>query len=157
MTRASPVLVKPSPAAPSWGNSRAGSRGTPVRSRTVRVYSTLLRRRITTRPGKGTTFHLQLPITLSVLRAVLVRVAGDPYALPLNRTDRLLRLPADRVRTLEGKPHFEVDGRHVGLVPAHQVLEPRVGHEITPGQVRDEHQLWRVLEDGGELLLVGRQ
>src|SRR5262249_17222022 len=38
MTWASPVLVNPSPAAPSWGNSRAGSSGMPVRSRMVRVY-----------------------------------------------------------------------------------------------------------------------
>src|SRR5205085_12657895 len=37
---------------------------------------------ITTRPGRGTTFHLQLPITLSVLRAVIVDIGGEPYALP---------------------------------------------------------------------------
>ena len=35
MTSAFPVLVNPSPAALSVGNSRAGSRSTPVRSRMV--------------------------------------------------------------------------------------------------------------------------
>lgn len=63
--------------------------------------------RLHSRPGQGTTFELHLPITLSVVRAVLVKIAGDPFALPLNRTDRLLRLPVDEVRTLEGKAHFE--------------------------------------------------
>ena len=52
MTSELPVLVKPSPAAPSAGNSRAGSRvWTPVRSRTVKVYSALFNRRRTTGPG----------------------------------------------------------------------------------------------------------
>jgi two-component system sensor histidine kinase and response regulator WspE len=79
--------------------------------------------RVSPTPGRGTRFELVLPITLSVVRAVLVRVAGDPYAIPLNRADRLLRLPHAAVRTLEGKPHFEADGRHVGLVPASLVFD----------------------------------
>ena len=44
--------------------------------------------RIHTQPGQGTSFQLELPITLSVIRAVLVRIAGEPYAFPLNRIDR---------------------------------------------------------------------
>jgi two-component system sensor histidine kinase and response regulator WspE len=80
--------------------------------------------------GSGTTFEFQLPITLSVVRAVLVSISGEAFAIPLNRTDRLLRLPPDAIRSLEGKPHFENDGRHVGLVPAHQVLDlPAVATE----------------------------
>jgi two-component system sensor histidine kinase and response regulator WspE len=118
--------------------------------------------RVSTRPGQGTTFELQLPITLSVLRAVLVRIAGDPYALPLNRTDRLLRLPADRVRTLEGKPHFEVDGRHVGLVPAHQVLDLPAGDppgdELAVVLIGDRRHQYGLVVEGflGEQDLVVR-
>src|SRR5262249_4529446 len=57
ITRALPVFVKPSPAAASTGNSLAGSNeGTPVRSRTVQVYSALLSRRSTTRPGSPARF-----------------------------------------------------------------------------------------------------
>ena len=52
ITSALPVFVNPSPAAPSTGNSRAGSsESTPVRSRRVYVYSALLSRRSTTFPG----------------------------------------------------------------------------------------------------------
>lgn len=87
--------------------------------------------RVTSRPGKGATFELQLPITLSVVRAVLVRIAGDPFALPLNRTDRLLRLHPSDVKMLEGKPHFEADGRHIGLVPAHLVFGLPAGEPTT--------------------------
>jgi two-component system sensor histidine kinase and response regulator WspE len=79
--------------------------------------------RITTQPGKGTSFHLQLPITLSVLRAVLVDIAGEPYAFPLNRIDRLLRVPLSEIRSLERRQFVTVDGQNVGLVLAAQLLE----------------------------------
>ncbi|HTK77274.1 MAG TPA: hybrid sensor histidine kinase/response regulator, partial [Gemmataceae bacterium] len=89
---------------------------------------------ITTRPGQGTTFHLMLPITLSVLRAVLVHIAGEPYAFPHNRIDRLLRVPRTEVRSLEHRQFITVDGRHVGLVMAAQLLdlpaEPPAGDDL---------------------------
>src|SRR5207253_7652658 len=65
--------------------------------------------RIHTRPGQGATFHLQLPITLSVIRAVIVDIAGEPYAFPHNRIDRLLRLPPAQLQSLESRQYFEVD------------------------------------------------
>jgi two-component system sensor histidine kinase and response regulator WspE len=78
---------------------------------------------VSTRPGRGTTFHLLLPITLSVLRAVLVDIAGEPYAFPHNRIDRLLRVPRAQVCSLEHRSFVAVDGRNVGLVLAAQLLE----------------------------------
>ena len=46
--------------------------------------------RVASELGRGTSFHLQLPITLSVIRAVVVEIAGEPYAFPLtaHRADR---------------------------------------------------------------------
>jgi two-component system sensor histidine kinase and response regulator WspE len=79
--------------------------------------------RITTRPGQGTAFHLQLPLTLSVLRAVLVEIAGEPYAFPHNRIDRLIRVPNSAIRSLEHRQFVTVDGQNVGLVLASQLLD----------------------------------
>ena len=66
---------------------------------------------------------LQLPITVSVIRALLVEIAGEPYAFPLNRIDRIIMLDRNDVRELEGKPHVVVDDQLVGLVEASNVLE----------------------------------
>ncbi len=79
--------------------------------------------RIQTSPGRGTTFLLQLPITLSVIRAVLVEVAGEAYAFPLNRIDRLLRLGRDELRSLEGRQYVCVDGANVGIVLGRQMFD----------------------------------
>src|SRR6185312_15169733 len=78
--------------------------------------------RVTSKLGRGTRFTLQLPITMSVIRALLVKIAGEPYAFPLNRIDRIIRVPRDEVRRLEGRPHFLMDDHLVGLVDAVRVL-----------------------------------
>lgn len=79
--------------------------------------------RITARKGQGSRFLLQLPLTLSVIRSLLVEIAGEPYAFPLAYVNRTLRLPAEDLQTLEGYQHFSHAGRQVGLVSAHQVLQ----------------------------------
>jgi two-component system sensor histidine kinase and response regulator WspE len=79
--------------------------------------------RVTSKLGRGTRFTLQLPITMSVIRALLVKISGEPYAFPLNRIDRIVRVPGDEVRRLEGRPHFLMDDQLVGLIDAVQVLE----------------------------------
>lgn len=90
------------------------------------VHSTVQRMRGMVRAishsGKGTHFHLQLPLTLSVIRALLVEICGEPYAIPLARIDRTLKLDTSCVESLEGRQYFTLGNQHVGLVFAGQVL-----------------------------------
>ncbi len=79
--------------------------------------------RVTTARGTGTAFHLQLPLTLSVIRAVVIDVAGEPYAFPHTRIDRLIRIRRDDVRSIEHRQFVTVDGQNVGLVMAAQLLD----------------------------------
>ncbi|MFP3617045.1 hybrid sensor histidine kinase/response regulator, partial [Paraburkholderia sp. SIMBA_050] len=75
--------------------------------------------RIFNEPGAGMRFVLQLPLTLSVIRSLLVEVGGEPYAFPLAHVRRTLELSHDDIDVLEGQPHFPFDGRRAGLVGAH--------------------------------------
>ena len=75
---------------------------------------------------------LQLPITVSVIRALLVEIAGEPYAFPLSRIDRIFMLERKEVRELEGKPHVMVDEQPIGLVEAAAVLEMRAADPAGP-------------------------
>jgi two-component system sensor histidine kinase and response regulator WspE len=79
--------------------------------------------RISSTHGKGTRFQLQLPVTLSVVRTLLAEIGGEPYAFPLAYIVRTFRISTSRIAQLEGRQHCEMDGRRVGLVMAHQVLD----------------------------------
>lgn len=79
--------------------------------------------RLINQPGRGLRVQLQLPLTLSVLRALLVEVAGEPYAMPLNQITRTLKLPSEAISMLEGRPHFYFGDQQIGILTAQQVLE----------------------------------
>jgi two-component system sensor histidine kinase and response regulator WspE len=79
--------------------------------------------RIYTQPERGMRMQLHLPLTLSVLRALLVEVAGEPYAIPLTQISRALKLPREKIEMLEGRHYFHFGDQHVGLLTAHQVLD----------------------------------
>lgn len=79
--------------------------------------------RLSTQPGSGTRFQLQLPLTLSVMRFLLVEVVGEPYAMPLSRLTRTLRVPRNEIETLEGREHIPFEGQRVGLISAAQIFE----------------------------------
>ncbi len=68
--------------------------------------------------GKGTRFRLQLPITLSLIPALLVEIAQESYAFPLSRIDRLLKLGSDEILHIENRQYTVVDDENVGLISA---------------------------------------
>ena len=73
--------------------------------------------------GKGTRFELTLPLTRVVVRALLVQVSGEAYALPLARAGRVVRVPLSEVHSSEGRDYVELDGENVGVVRADDLLE----------------------------------
>lgn len=79
--------------------------------------------RVTTQFGKGSRFHMQLPLTLSVMSALLVRIAGEPYAFPLARIVRAVKVPVKDVQVLEDHQYATIDGENIGLVGATEVFE----------------------------------
>lgn len=74
-------------------------------------------------PGAGFRTLITLPLTQSVMRALVVEVAGEAYAMPITRVEHVLRLQRSEARTLSGREYVDLDGAHLGLVAASQVLE----------------------------------
>ncbi|EZH84430.1 chemotaxis protein CheA [Ectopseudomonas composti] len=74
-------------------------------------------------PDQGCLFHLELPLTLSVVRALVVTIGGEAYAFPLAQIERMLRLPRSAIVQLEGRQHFWLEDEHVGLISAAQLLQ----------------------------------
>ncbi|MBB3122064.1 hybrid sensor histidine kinase/response regulator [Pseudoduganella violacea] len=79
--------------------------------------------KIESEPGKGFRTSITLPLTQSMVRALVVEIAGEAYAIPIVKVERVLRVPQNAIHVLENKQFFEHEGEHLGLVPAAQVLE----------------------------------
>ncbi|NEO11967.1 MULTISPECIES: hybrid sensor histidine kinase/response regulator [unclassified Moorena] len=79
--------------------------------------------RATSKLGQGTSFHFQLPLTLSVIRTLLVDIYGEPYAFPLARIDKIVMVDKTEISVVEKRQYFTLNDENIGLVAAHQVLE----------------------------------
>ncbi|MBD2292016.1 response regulator [Anabaena sphaerica FACHB-251] len=87
--------------------------------------------RATSQAGKGTSFHFQLPLTLSVVRTLLVEISDKPYAIPLARIDQIVTLERSEITDVENRQYFTMNNQNIGLIAAHQVLElPAVKQQI---------------------------
>ncbi|MBV8261119.1 MAG: hybrid sensor histidine kinase/response regulator [Paraburkholderia sp.] len=107
--------------------------------------------RIESAAGQGTRFVLQLPLTLSVVRSLIVEVAGEGYAFPLAHVRRALSVPRSALETLEGQQHIAFEGRPVSLVTARQLLgasaEPMTAEDVNVVLVGSEAALYGVAVD----------
>lgn len=90
----------------------------------VRVHSTT---------SGGTRFSLLVPISRAVTRAVATHVAGETYAFPLLRIERLVRAPAAAIHSYEGMQYLTLDGQNIGLVPLAEQLALGVTQLKTDG------------------------
>jgi two-component system sensor histidine kinase and response regulator WspE len=108
--------------------------------------------RIITRRGQGTRFQMELPLTLSVARTLLVEVGAEAYAVPLAYIRHAIKLAQGDIELLEGRAHFSLEGRSVGLVTAHQLLG------VAPPPASDQPLAVIVLGDATHLygLIVDR-
>ncbi len=66
--------------------------------------------RATSSLGKGTSFYFQLPLTLSVIRTLLVEIAGEIYAFPLARIDQIVMLEKSDISVVEGNTVAKLRG-----------------------------------------------
>jgi two-component system sensor histidine kinase and response regulator WspE len=78
--------------------------------------------RVDSEPNKGTIFQLQLPLTLSVLRSLLVEIGGEPYAIPLSRIERIVHLSTSELKKAENHYYCELEGENIGIVDASQIF-----------------------------------
>lgn len=53
--------------------------------------------------GEGTTAQIRLPLTLAIVSALQVDIAGAPFAIPIDRVERTLRLSENTVRSIAGR------------------------------------------------------
>ena len=79
---------------------------------------------IKTAVGKGTTFRIQLPLTLAILQVLLVNVNGLPYAIPLNTVVETLLVSQNEIRTMEKQEVIFIRDqahplKHIGSVLKH--------------------------------------
>ena len=77
---------------------------------------------VESQPGVGSVFRLTIPLTLAVIRALLVRVGGQTFALPTAAIEETLRARSSDILRVEGRDVIRRGRRSVPLVRLCDVL-----------------------------------
>lgn len=80
--------------------------------------------------GKGTTFTIRLPLTLAVLRALLVRACGQTFAIPLGSVSQILRVEPQHTSMIGDDPVVTLNGKVYPRILLRQALNLRTTDEM---------------------------
>ncbi len=81
---------------------------------------------------KGTTFIITLPITLAIISALVVKVCGQTYAIPLSNVHEALLLDPKAIRTVEGREVMTLRGGTLPLCRLKDLF--RIDENTPPGR-----------------------
>jgi len=73
--------------------------------------------------GKGTTFRIQVPITLATSRGILVQLNEKLFVVPVTYVERVMRVEAKSIETVENKATITLEGEVISFVPLSDLLE----------------------------------
>ncbi|WP_233879246.1 chemotaxis protein CheA [Virgibacillus halodenitrificans] len=73
--------------------------------------------------GKGSKFSIQLPLTLSILSSLLVKVEEETYAIPLSSIIETALLKEEQIMSAHGKKVMDFRGSVVPLVSLKKVFD----------------------------------
>ncbi len=79
----------------------------------------------------GTTYSLTLPITVAIIKALIIKVANEMFAVPLTSISETCIVKPEKIQTIEGSEVIEVRGEMLPLLRVAQmfVLEEKTKDE----------------------------
>ena len=73
--------------------------------------------------GEGSTFTIQLPLTLAIIQALMVEVGNEKYAIPLGNIDTIEEISDDEIKLVQSKEVIYLRGSVIPIVRMNEVLE----------------------------------
>ncbi len=84
--------------------------------------------------GKGTVIVITLPITLAIISALVIRVSGQTYAIPLANVQEALMLDPRAIRTVEGREVMTLRGSTLPLCRIRELFRMEESGEARPAR-----------------------
>lgn len=73
--------------------------------------------------GEGSRVTLQLPLTLAIIQALLVKAADETYAIPLNNVKETVRIQKDDIKSVKGQEVIRLREKVIPFLRLEKILE----------------------------------
>ncbi|MBS7659670.1 chemotaxis protein CheA, partial [Candidatus Bathyarchaeota archaeon] len=88
-----------------------------------------------TEVGKGTKVTLKLPLTVAIIKSLLVNVAGQIFAIPSSQVSEVIRIDASDIKSLGTMEVIEVRGHVIPLLRLSSLLN------LNSGEAQNHHEV----------------
>ena len=79
--------------------------------------------------GKGSKFTLTLPLTLAIIDALMVKSAGDTYAIPLDAVSETTKIEAEKLNEVNKRKAITMRGEVLGIIELSEILGLKNGQD----------------------------
>ncbi|WP_321418029.1 chemotaxis protein CheA [uncultured Methanomethylovorans sp.] len=76
--------------------------------------------------GEGSIVTLQLPLTIAIIQSLMIKTAGETYAIPLNNVVRDVGIKSKDIKTIEGQEVILLRGEVLPLLRLEKLLDSHV-------------------------------
>jgi two-component system chemotaxis sensor kinase CheA len=90
---------------------------------------------ISSYPNKGTKILLELPVTISIIKALLVSINNELFALPMSKVLKVLDIDIANIKNGKPKPYFLYNDVEVPVVDLRSIMQMPVLVEKNPVSV----------------------
>ncbi len=73
--------------------------------------------------GAGSTFTIQLPLTLAIIQALMVEVGNEKYAIPLGNINTIEDVMPSEIKLVQSKEVIHLRGSVIPIIRMHEILE----------------------------------
>lgn len=107
--------------------------------------------------GEGSTFTIQLPLTLAIIQALMVEVGTEKYAIPLGSINGIEDIGKDEISFVQSKEVINLRGHVIPILRLQQLLD------IPEPEVEPENLLVVIMQKGDQQVgliidnLIGQQ
>ncbi len=83
-------------------------------------------------PGRGTHFTMRLPLTLAIIRCLLVRLRGTVFSMPIEAVREIVSVRRGEIISVKGRRAFDVRGEVIHLVEIEDLFDWNLVTITTP-------------------------
>ena len=86
--------------------------------------------RITSVPGKGTTFIIKLPLTLAIIQGLMVRVQSEIYVLPISSVIESIRISPQEIKSIDNYEVINVRNEVLSLLRLNRLFNLKKSEDL---------------------------